>query len=855
MSMQPRLRALSVLLVLFMATSWLAAGTAHARLFFVPGDPALQGATVVSLSGFPLGTQSAQLTTAVSDLDIETTHPQGFYSAIFGTTPVFHARFPDGVTIDFTPPVSAVGIQYHGAECAGNLRFDGAAGSEAIAFQQGDPGVFVGAANIGDIHRLTLGAGCFAALYSDLRFVAGGAAPPTNEADLALVKTPDLRVASQADGSIVWTLDVDNAGPDDATEARTIDFLPFGVNVVSSNPPHAILAGTAIAQQGIGTLTAGANVSHELETDIPPFEVSPNAPATFSCNSEIRNVALTTATSLDPMGGDNLSVASVYFDQASRQGFPEICDNAQDDNCDGRPDCSDAACGSHPHCRPPVTFGPSQPNTCLFGPCIVPVPPAPTPPTTCTVYNIHDLPVEVPAHCCALNGPRVNGRSPAVCIPSDPNFKTADPPVSAAGFGYTSAGQLHTYTITYENVGDADALDVAVIDVLDPDLDDSTLVLLDAGRYDPVNRAIVWTDPVLPPADPRSVAFQVAVRSDAPPHTIVRNQATVIFPNATPSERADTNFVEHRIVEPDFLVVEPAVVGCEETAPGSGDWTVALFNRGNAEAWNASAEIIDAPASVSVSQGRVLFGAPDDLPGSPDRLLIPLNSTPSLGTVSFGTDTPGDPCRSLRWEVEWEPAPGAARLSRVVQTDPDADADAVADTGDNCPGDYNPAQVDSDADGVGDACEVAEPQAPVQDLAARAKSGKVDLTWTPPAGAVGYDVYRTADGEAEVQLAAGHASAYGVYADFTVTDGIVYRYEVVWRDATGAASPRSNPVTVTPRGRATEDPPPIPPACGLIGLEVLLALAIGRRRRSGRATSGRSRSPHQRRRAAREQAR
>ena len=34
----------------------------------------------------------------------------------------------------------------------------------------------------------------------------------------------------------------------------------------------------------------------------------------------------------------------------------------------------------------------------------------------------------------------------------------------------------------------------------------------------------------------------------------------------------------------------------------------------------------------------------------------------------------------------------------------DSDGDAVADSADNCPDDFNPDQIDTDADGIGDAC-------------------------------------------------------------------------------------------------------------------------------------------------------
>ena len=49
----------------------------------------------------------------------------------------------------------------------------------------------------------------------------------------------------------------------------------------------------------------------------------------------------------------------------------------------------------------------------------------------------------------------------------------------------------------------------------------------------------------------------------------------------------------------------------------------------------------------------------------------------------------------------WEP-PNA--LPDLID-DPDGDGDGFVDGCDNCPATANPAQTDSDADGIGDACE------------------------------------------------------------------------------------------------------------------------------------------------------
>lgn len=69
----------------------------------------------------------------------------------------------------------------------------------------------------------------------------------------------------------------------------------------------------------------------------------------------------------------------------------------------------------------------------------------------------------------------------------------------------------------------------------------------------------------------------------------------------------------------------------------------------------------------------------------------------------------------------------------------------------------------------------------VQNLAARAKPGKIDVTWTPVAGATSYDIYRSTAGPNTgfAKIASGYVSTYAVYADFGLTNGTRYYYRIV----------------------------------------------------------------------------
>jgi hypothetical protein len=93
-------------------------------------------------------------------------------------------------------------------------------------------------------------------------------------------------------------------------------------------------------------------------------------------------------------------------------------------------------------------------------------------------------------------------------------------------------------------------------------------------------------------------------------------------------------------------------------------------------------------------------------------------------------------------------------------------------------------------------------QEAIGDLVARAKSGKIDLRWTPVTAAVSYNIYRRAEGEASYTLiAAEYVTDFAAYADLGLTNGVTYTYVVCWIDAAGNASPASNEASATPMAR------------------------------------------------------
>ena len=90
------------------------------------------------------------------------------------------------------------------------------------------------------------------------------------------------------------------------------------------------------------------------------------------------------------------------------------------------------------------------------------------------------------------------------------------------------------------------------------------------------------------------------------------------------------------------------------------------------------------------------------------------------------------------------------------------------------------------------------PEQTIFDLYARAKDSKIDIVWTPVAGAESYNIYRsTTPGGSYTLIAEGHVSGYAVYADFGLINGVTYYY-VVTSVTDGIESLHSNEASATP---------------------------------------------------------
>ncbi len=585
------------------------------------------------------------------------------------------------VRLTFVPAVDRAAIRIR--QCTGatvGATVSGAAGAETLAPVAclAEQWIVADGAAGGPIDALVIRGNQI--IVDDL-FVAESA--PPLDANLALDAVGAMAVAG---ATVAVELITTSTGPSIAT-AVALDVLgeEGGVTSPDTAPPGH--------REDLGDLAAGAVVTTQIAV---------TAPEAFDCHDPILLVGLVRAAGVEPDVRDNVGLVWVSQDPAARLDR-EVCHAGGDEDCDGSYGCADPDCDQAPGCPGALTWVDIADGNLPWGWFPLPMPPfavgdddGPTPPAlpdldaprparSCSVY-VNGMARSAPLYCCEA-APRPGAPLWTAyqrdCPPRDPNAKEADPPTSARGVGLTAAGEEIRYTLHYENVGATDAHDVQVIDRLDEALDDTTLVIEDGGSYDAATRTLTWVDPEVWPSDPREVHYRVRVRADAPVGTRIRNVATIVFPDAVPPTRIDTNAVEHVIPPPDLAVrPELFVEGC--TAEGVDTWRVRLQNRGVVGGYNVTARAVAWPDHLDVSEGEARFAHDDD--PAPDELasVPPLATSVSVDPVTIVGAGGVDPCREMTWALTFTGLGDAAATTVTVRTHDDVAPTAPDDAAGCC---------------------------------------------------------------------------------------------------------------------------------------------------------------------------
>ncbi|MEK7388431.1 MAG: Ig-like domain-containing protein [Elusimicrobiota bacterium] len=214
--------------------------------------------------------------------------------------------------------------------------------------------------------------------------------------------------------------------------------------------------------------------------------------------------------------------------------------------------------------------------------------PPPHPPSTpqppCLVSGVASctLPPNVPG------GPGAGAPAdwpPSIFYPPTQFLVPGDPNHLYGPEGSVTPGQLMTYTLEFENVGDGTALGVFIKDVLDPNLDDSILTVRDMNTHVFVDDVPISTTPANFPwsydlktrtvtvltgnAGPHhggSFVIETRLKSTSPPGTVVSNQALVYFPNALQTITPTNTVISAVPLETRFSYVGVSSVAFLDTA-------------------------------------------------------------------------------------------------------------------------------------------------------------------------------------------------------------------------------------------------------------------------------------------------
>jgi uncharacterized repeat protein (TIGR01451 family) len=138
--------------------------------------------------------------------------------------------------------------------------------------------------------------------------------------DLAIGKTVSDSLVNEGD-TITFTVELRNAGPDDATGIRVVDLLPAGVTYASDNPSQGSYDDVT-GRWDAGALLAGGSATLDIDVTVD----------THTAGSRITNAAGVTAVDqTDPTSSNDVDSVSVIVEAADLRVAKEVDDPTPDE--------------------------------------------------------------------------------------------------------------------------------------------------------------------------------------------------------------------------------------------------------------------------------------------------------------------------------------------------------------------------------------------------------------------------------------------------------------------------------------------------------------------------------------------
>jgi parallel beta-helix repeat protein len=345
------------------------------------------------------------------------------------------------------------------------------------------------------------------------------------------------------------------------------------------------------------------------------------------------------------------------------------------------------------------------------------------------------------------------GKCKCVCEKESKVITGHDPNIKYGVEGYVLAGQKLDYAVEFENVGKGIAYGVYFTDLLDEDLNDSTIeigevisisndtaknnTVIGDGTYNPQTRTVTWRvwggiHSAIGPGEGGIADLNISVNSNATRGTKIINYAKIEFPSVP--QTTPTNSLSAVVAE--YGIEGNGICNCSTCMDCSAalDDDINCYSKVKltANLANQSGTCIDNPENfngkVFDCQGHIIEGAGNGfgiylnektnnqiancnitgfdigayLENSTQNIIVNnIICSNTYQNISGNSSNFGlnNTCDSATWN---DTGTTGCTYACTVQ---DTDGDGIPDNLDNCPNDANPGQDDSDNDGLGDVCD------------------------------------------------------------------------------------------------------------------------------------------------------